>query len=46
MSFNEWNNLDPEIRTSSSYNLFCNMLLKFIRPVQWKTFNINNSVGA
>ena len=28
------------------YNLFCNTLLKFIGPVQRKTFNIKDSVGA
>ena len=43
---NEWNKLDPDIRSSYSYSLFRNTLLKFIRPVQRKTFNINNSVGA
>ena len=26
------------------YNLFCNTLLKFIRPAQRKTFNVNDSV--
>ena len=43
---NEWNKLDPDIRSSTSYNLFRNMLLKFIRPAQRKTFNINDSVGV
>ena len=42
----EWNKLDPDIRSSASYNLFRNTLLKFIRPVQRKTFNINDSVGV
>ena len=41
---NEWNKLD--IRSSTSYNLFLNTLLKFIRPAQRKTFNINDSVGV
>ena len=41
---NEWNKLDPDIRSSTSYNLFRNTLLKFIRPVQRKTFHINGSV--
>ena len=41
----EWNKLDPDIRSSASYNLFCNTLLKFNRPAQRKTFNINDSVG-
>ena len=41
----EWNKLDPDIHSSFSYNLFRNTLLKFIRPAQRKTFNINDSVG-
>ena len=43
---NEWNKLDPDIHSSTSFNLFCNTLLKFIRPVQRKIFNINDSVGV
>ena len=43
---NEWNKLDPDIRSSTSYNLFRDTLLKFIRPAQRKTFNINDSVGV
>ena len=43
---NKWNKLDPDIRSSTSYNLFRNTLLKFIRPAQRKTFNINDSVGV
>ena len=42
----EWNKLDPDIRSSASYNLFRNILLKFIRAVPNKTFNINDSVGG
>ena len=42
----EWNKLNPDIRSSASYNLFRNTLLKFTRPVQRKTFNINGSVGV
>ena len=42
----EWNKLDPDNRSSASYNLFRNTLLKFIRLVQKKTFNINDSVGV
>ena len=42
----EWNKLDPDIRSSASYDLFRNTLLKFIRPVQRKKFNINDSVGV
>ena len=41
---NEWNKLDPDISSFSSYNLFSNALSKFIRPVQRKTFNFNYSV--
>ena len=41
---NEWNKLDLDIPSSTSYNLFRNILLKFIRLVQIKTFNINDSV--
>ena len=40
---NEWNKLDPDISSFSSYNLFSNALSKFIRPVQRKTFNFNYS---
>ena len=43
---NEWNKLDPDIRSSTSYSLFRNALLKFIRPTQRKTFDINDSVGV
>ena len=42
---NKWNKLDPDIHSSTSYNLFRNTLLKFTRPAQRKTFNINYSVG-
>ena len=42
----KWNKLDPNIRSSPSYNLFRNTFLKFIRPVQRKTSNINGSVGV
>ena len=37
---NEWNKLDPDIRCSTSCNLFRNTLLKFIRPVQRKELSI------
>ena len=43
---NEWNKLDPDIRSSTSYNLFFNTLLKFIKPAQRKIFNTNDSVGV
>ena len=40
---NEWNKLDPGIRSSTPYNLFRNILLKFISRVQIILFiNINN----
>ena len=40
---NEWNKLDPSIRSSTSYNLFRNTLLKFISPAQIILFiNIDN----
>ena len=41
---NEPNQLDPNIRTSSNY-IFRNALLKFIRLVERKIFNINDSLG-
>ena len=34
------------MRSSTSYDIFCNMLLKFSRSAQGKTFNINDSVGV
>ena len=43
---NEWDKLDPDICSSTSYSVFRNTLLKFIRPVQRKIFNINVSVGV
>ena len=42
----KWNKLDPDSCSSASYNLFHNTWLKFIRPLQGKTFNINDSVGV
>ena len=39
---NEWNKLDPNIRNSSNYHIFCNALLKFIRDAERKIFNIND----
>ena len=38
---NEWNKLDPDI----GRYYFIIHLLKFIRPFQRKTFDINDSVG-
>ena len=43
---NERNKLDRGIHSSSSYSLFRKTLLKLIRPVQRKTFNINDSIGV
>ena len=43
---NERNKLDPDIRSATLCNLFCNTLLKFIRPAQRKTFDNNDSVGV
>ena len=42
---NEWDRLDPDIRSSTSYSLFRNILLTFIRPVQKETFSINDALG-
>ena len=42
----EWNKLNPDIRSSASYDLFRNTLLKFIRSAQRKTLHINDSVGV
>ena len=41
---NEWNKLDPGIHKSTLYNFFCNTLLKFNRPTQTKTSNIDDLV--
>ena len=43
---NGWDKLDPDICSSTLYSLFRNTLLKFIKPVQRKIFNINVSVGV
>ena len=43
---NAWSKLDSNIRSSTLYNLSRNTFLKFIRPVQRKTFNNNDSVGV
>ena len=37
------NKLDPDIRSSTSYNLFRDTLSKFIKHAQRKNFNINDS---
>ena len=41
----EWNNLNPEIRKSISYEVFKNSLLKFIRPTASSLFNVSDSLG-
>ena len=40
----EWNKLDHDICSSTSYNLFRNKLSKFIRSLRRKAFHINDSV--
>ena len=42
---NKWNNLDLNIRSSSNYHIFLNLLLKFIRVVERKIFTINGPSG-
>ena len=41
----EWNKLNPEIRSSGSYNIFHKSLLNFIRPSASKVYNINDTIG-
>ena len=41
----EWNKLDPDICSSTSNTLYCNILFKIIGSVQRKIFNINDSAG-
>ena len=41
----EWNKLDPSLRNSSSYNVFKNSILKFIRPFPNKIFQCHNAKG-
>ena len=43
---NEWNELDPSIRSSSNYHIFRNALLKLIRTVGKKVFEINDPFPA
>ena len=38
----EWNKLDPSLRNSTSYNVFKNSILKFIRPSPNKIFQCHN----
>ena len=39
----EWNKLNPEIRSSDNYNIFRKSLLIFIRPSASKVYNINDT---
>ena len=41
-----WNKLDPDIRDSRNYSIFCKSIPKFIRHVEMKPYHINNSVGV
>ena len=41
----EWNNLDISIRNSSSYHIFKNLILKFIRPEPKSISSIQNFEG-
>ena len=41
----EWNKLNPEIRSSVSYNIFHKSLLNFIPPSASKVYNINDTIG-
>ena len=41
----EWNNLDPTLRNSKSFDVFKNSILKFIRPSLSNVFNCNNYKG-
>ena len=42
---NEWNKPGQNISSSSSYNIFRNTLLKFVRFVEREIFNINDPFG-
>ena len=41
----EWNKLDPSLRNSTSYNIFKNSILKFIRPSHNNIFQCHNPKG-
>ena len=41
----EWHKLDRDIRNSNSLNVFKLSLLKFVRPVSTRVFEINNPYG-
>ena len=42
---NEWNKLDINIKSATSYTAFKNVLLSFIRPKHVDTFGIHNPTG-
>ena len=44
-SVNQWNNLDPIIRSIVKISMFKKSLLKFIRPSQAYVYNVNDYVG-
>ena len=41
----EWNKLDPSLRNSTSYNVFKNSILQFIRPSPKNIFQCHNPKG-
>ena len=41
---NDWSNLYSDIHDSRNYSIFCKSLLKFIRPVEGKTYHVIDSV--
>ena len=42
---NQWNNLEPVIRSIVKISMFIKSLLKFIRPSQAYVYNVNYYVG-
>ena len=44
-AISEWNNLNPEIRSSGCYNIFPKSQLNFIRPSASKIFNVNDTIS-
>ena len=45
-SVNNWNQLDTETRNCKSYPIFRNKLLKIVRPLENKIFNIFDPLGT
>ena len=37
-----WNNIDPGTCSSSTYNIFCNIFNKFLKPAEMKITNIED----